>query len=48
LWRGLGDASDSGTWLFRNGDFALVRYEVDASHDGEINPDTVLDYETPP
>lgn len=47
-WRGLGDASDSGAWLFRNGDFALVRYEVDASHDGEINPETVLDYETPP
>lgn len=47
-WRGPGDASDEGTWLFRNGDFALVRYEVDASHDGQINPETVLDYETPP
>ncbi len=47
-WRGVGDASESGAWLFRNGDFALVRYEVDASYDGEINPETVLDYETPP
>ncbi len=47
-WRGLGDASDAGTWLFRNGDFALVRYEVDASHDGQINPETVLDYDTAP
>jgi hypothetical protein len=47
-WRGVGDASEAGAWLFRNGDFALVRYEVDASWDGEPNPETVLDYETPP
>ena len=30
-WRGIGDASDSGTYLFRNGDFSLVQYDVDAS-----------------
>ena len=47
-WRGPGDASDAGAWLFRHGHFALVRYEVDASYDGEINPETVLDYETAP
>ena len=35
-------------WIFRNGDFSLVKYEVDASYDGEINPETVLDYDTAP
>lgn len=47
-WRGVGDASSSGTYLFRNGNFSLVQYDVDASYDGEINPQTVLDYNTPP
>ena len=47
-WRGVGDSFEAGTWLFRNGDFALIRYEVDASWDGEANPETVLDYETAP
>jgi len=43
-WRGISDASSSGTWAFREGEFVLVRYDVDASYDGEINPETVLDY----
>lgn len=47
-WRGVGDASSSGTWIFRDGRFTLVKYEVDASYDGEINPETVLDYDTAP
>ncbi|PDQ19603.1 DUF1176 domain-containing protein [Mesorhizobium sanjuanii] len=47
-WRGVGDASSAGTYLFRNGNFSLVQYDVDASYDGEINPQTVLDYNTPP
>ncbi|MET3661215.1 DUF1176 domain-containing protein [Aquamicrobium ahrensii] len=47
-WRGVGDASSTGTWLFRDGRFSLVQYEVDASYDGEINPQTVLDYNTAP
>lgn len=47
-WRGVGDASSSGTWLFRDGRFSLVQYEVDASYDGEINPETVLDYNMAP
>jgi hypothetical protein len=47
-WRGVGDASSSGVWIFRSGAFSLVRYDVDASYDGEINPETVLDYETGP
>jgi hypothetical protein len=47
-WRGVGDASDAGTYLFRNGDFSLVQYDVDASYDGEENPQTVVDYNTAP
>ena len=47
-WRGVGDASSAGTWIFRDGEFALVRYDVDASYDGEINPETVFDVETAP
>ncbi|TIN81529.1 MAG: DUF1176 domain-containing protein, partial [Mesorhizobium sp.] len=47
-WRGIGDASDAGTYLFRNGNFSLVQYDVDASYDGEQNPETVIDYNTAP
>lgn len=47
-WRGPGDASSIGLWLFRDGDFSLVRYEVDPTYDGEINPETVLDYYSAP
>jgi hypothetical protein len=42
-WRGPGDASASGKWIYRSGAFTLVRYEVDATYDGEINPVTVID-----
>lgn len=47
-WRGVGDASSIGTWIFRNGDFVLVKYEVDAAYDGEIAHQTVVDYHTGP
>lgn len=47
-WRGLGDASSIGKWMFRNGDFTLVRYDVDPTYDGEIEHTTVLDYDTGP
>lgn len=47
-WRGVGDASSTGTYLFRNGNFSLVQYDVDASYDGEVNPQTILDYNTAP
>lgn len=47
-WRGIGDASDTGTYLFRDGNFSLVQYDVDASYDGEENPQTVVDYNTAP
>lgn len=47
-WRGLGDASDSGLWIFRDGGFQLVRFEIDPTYDDEINPQTVFDVsETP-
>lgn len=47
-WRGIGDASSHGVWRFFDGAFRLVRYEVDASYDGEINPQVLLDYDTAP
>jgi hypothetical protein len=47
-WRGIGDASSSGTYLFRDGSFSLVKYDVDASYDNEVDPQTVVDYYTAP
>lgn len=47
-WRAKGDASSNGTWLFRNGDFSLVQYDVDATYDGIVNPETILDYNSAP
>ena len=47
-WRGAGDAGSSGAWMFRNGTFTLVKYDVDASYDGEIDPQPVIDYQTGP
>lgn len=47
-WRGVGDASSIGMWVFVDGGFRLVRYEVDASYDGEINPQMLLDHSTAP
>jgi hypothetical protein len=44
LWRGMGDASAHGRWAFADGGFHLVRYEVDASYDGEANAQTIVDY----
>jgi hypothetical protein len=42
-WRGLGDASSSGTWVFHEGRFVLTRYEVDPTYDADINPVVVYD-----
>jgi hypothetical protein len=47
-WRGVGDAFSAGSWLFRQGKFSLVKYDVDPSYDGEIDPITVLDYDIAP
>ncbi len=47
-WRGIGDASSIGRWIFRDGDFTLVKYEVDAAYDGKVSHETVLDFDTAP
>lgn len=47
-WRGIGDASSTGLWRFKQGRFLLARYEVDASYDGEINMQTIVDYPSLP
>ena len=47
-WRGVGDASSDGVWIFRDGAFTLIKYDVDATYDGEINPESVLDFNTGP
>lgn len=44
-WRGLGDASDTGSWRLRDQQFHLIRYDVDASYDGEVNPVTLVEFE---
>lgn len=47
-WRGIGDASSAGTYIFRDGTFTLVKYDVDASYDEKVDPETVLDFHTGP
>ncbi len=37
-WRGIGDASSAGEWLFVRGRFILQNYDIDPTYDGEINP----------
>jgi hypothetical protein len=41
-WRGLGDASSSGTWTFRQGKFVLTHYEIDPTYNGELDPVSVF------
>jgi Protein of unknown function (DUF1176) len=36
-WRGIGDASSSGTWTFKEGQFLLTDYDVDPTYDGEMD-----------
>lgn len=48
LWRGMGDASSIGHWIFRNGDFVLVKFEVDPTYDNNVEHQTVVDYDTGP
>ncbi|MGB6116981.1 MAG: DUF1176 domain-containing protein [Mesorhizobium sp.] len=48
MWRGLGDASSIGRWIFRDGDFALVKFDVDPTYDEKVEHITVLDYDTGP
>lgn len=41
-WRGLSDASSSATYVLDKGQYVLRRYDVDASYDGNMNPETVF------
>jgi Protein of unknown function (DUF1176) len=41
-WRGVGDASSAGNWVFKQGQFILKSYEIDPTTDGEINPIPVI------
>ena len=41
-WRGLGDASSSGTWTFDDGQFVLKDYAIDPTYDDKENPVTVV------
>ncbi|MBG1231651.1 DUF1176 domain-containing protein [Aestuariivirga litoralis] len=41
-WRGIGDASSSGTWKFVDGQFVLKTYDVDATYDENENPVEVI------
>ncbi|MEZ5796879.1 MAG: hypothetical protein R3D63_04930 [Paracoccaceae bacterium] len=43
-WRGLGDAYDASTWVLRDGGYQLIRFEADASYDGETEPQLVLTF----
>lgn len=43
-WRGMGDAASGGTWRLDNGRPVLVDYFVDASWDGEVNAQTIVDF----
>lgn len=43
--RGLGDASHGGYWVFDDGNFVLKYYDVDASYDGEINSERIVEFE---
>ncbi|MCB1382303.1 MAG: DUF1176 domain-containing protein [Notoacmeibacter sp.] len=47
-WRGPGDAGANGKWIFRDGSFTLVTYEVDPTYDGSEDYTTVVDYESAP
>ncbi|HEY4995217.1 MAG TPA: DUF1176 domain-containing protein [Aestuariivirga sp.] len=41
-WRGIGDASSSGTWAFNEGQFVLQTYAVDPTYDEKQNPIDVM------
>ncbi len=41
-WRGIGDASSTGTWKFTDGQFVLSDYSVDPTYDEEVNSISVF------
>jgi hypothetical protein len=44
LWRGLGDAFDTGVWQQSGSAFVLKSFDVDASYDSEQNPERLVAY----
>ena len=44
-WRGVGDASSSAVWRLVDQAFRLVRYDVDPTYDGAVNPTTLFDFD---
>lgn len=44
-WRGIGDASSVGRWKLVDEGARLVQFDVDASYDEEINPETLVRFE---
>jgi Protein of unknown function (DUF1176) len=41
-WRGLGDASSSGTWLFQKGEFVLKDFSADPTYNDEADPIEII------
>ncbi len=44
-WRGIGDASHSAVWSLVDGEFRLVRFDVDPSYDGVVNQQPVANFQ---
>lgn len=44
-WRGMGDASSATVWRLVDEEFRLIRHEVDATYDGEMNPKTLVQFD---
>ncbi|GGW40580.1 hypothetical protein GCM10011452_31250 [Gemmobacter lanyuensis] len=44
-WRGIGDASSASVWRLVDEKFRLIRHEVDATYDGELNPQTLVQFD---
>lgn len=44
-WRGMGDASSAAVWRLVDLNFRLVRYDVDPTYDGAVNPTTLVQFD---
>ena len=45
FWRGIGDASSTVVWQLVDEAFRIRRFDVDATYDGEINPETLVAFD---
>lgn len=43
-WRGVGDAASYSEYHFKDGEFILKTFDLDASYDGEHNLERVIDF----